>query len=203
MYAEITSMGTLLDSPGLSRSTRAKIGYSVLAALTIGIYAGEAGWLFSVIPSSEPASNPAYDWTSPHFPGFFVLYELFSVLGAVSPVFAGWCFASLTNDPKKSGAYAGFIRSTMAAGVCIAFGIAAGGVSTRHQFIVHITLQLLALFPQGYVALTQITETNYGLEGAVIIPELIAHQLEEIHERKSHDMKSNALEEVRPVDVSC
>jgi hypothetical protein len=198
-------MGSLLDFPGLSRSTRGKIGFSVLAALTLGIYAGEAGWLFSVIPQTEPASNPAYDWTSPEFPGFFILYELFGVLGAVGPVFTGWVFASLTNDPKRSGHYAGLIRSVMAGGVCIAFGIAAGGVTTRHQFIVHIVLQFLALIPQGFVVFTQVNETNYGLEGTVIVPKKVADQLADHEHDGSYDLAAKGLAEegVQEVKVSC
>ncbi|OKL60161.1 hypothetical protein UA08_04897 [Talaromyces atroroseus] len=170
-------MGALLDYKGLSRPLRAKIGFAIVASLTISIYAGEAGWLFSVIPPSQPEDNPAYDWTSSHFPGFFIIYEFFQILGSIGPVYVVWTLASLTNDPKKSAHYAGLIRAVMAAGVSVAFGIAAAGVSERHQFIVHMVLQYCALVPQGVVALTQVTITNYGLEGTVIVPREIAAAL--------------------------
>jgi hypothetical protein len=45
------------------------------------------------------------------------------------------------------------------------------------QVVVHMVLQYCALVPQGVVALTQITATNYGLEGAVILPRNIAAAL--------------------------
>lgn len=157
---------------------------SVIALMTFSVYAGEAGWLFSVIPQSEPESIPAYDWTNARFAGFFVLFIIFTVLGQLIPIYIGWLLASLTNDPKKSGAYAGLIKSVMAAGTAVGFGIAASGVSVRDQFITHITCQLLAVFPQAWVAFKYVTETNYGLEAAVIIPhdvQIVAEKAMEGH----------------------
>ncbi|EXJ85985.1 hypothetical protein A1O1_06354 [Capronia coronata CBS 617.96] len=172
------SMGMLLDWPRLSRPTRARVGFCVLASIIVSIYSGEGGWLYNDLPQDEPEDNPAYDWTSSHFAGFFVLDVLFSTVGAMSPVYVAWLLASLTNDPRKSGQYAGLIRSVMAAGTAVAFGIAAGGTSDRHQWIVHTVLQFAALVPQAVVAFTQITETNYGKEELVIIPESIVPEIE-------------------------
>jgi len=175
--------GSLLDIPWLTRPTRARLGLVVIATITIGIYSGEGGWLFDAIPYDEPESNPAYDWTSSHFPGFFVLAVLFNMLGAIGPVYIAWLLTSLTNDPRKSAHYAGLIRSVMAAGTAVAFGVAAGGTSYRHQWIVHTVLQFVAIVPQTYVAFTQVTETNYGLEADVIIPEKVAQNMG----RQQHD----------------
>lgn len=193
-------MGALLDFPRLTRPARAKVGFLVLASITVGIYSGEGAWLFSVIPQDQPQSVPAYDWTSSHFPGFFVLSVLFNTLGAIGPVYIAWLLASLTNDPRKSGHYAGLIRSTMAAGTAVAFGIAAGGTSYRHQWIIHITLQFAAMVPEAVVAFTQITETNYGLEADVIIPEKIAHEIEEYQHGKG--LKHGEEKSVPPGSVS-
>jgi hypothetical protein len=63
-------------------------------------------------------------------------------------VYVAWLLSSLTNDPKKSDAYAGLLRSVMAAGVAVGFGIAASGVTVRVQFITRITCQYLAIIPQ-------------------------------------------------------
>lgn len=172
------SFGFLLDNPNWPRPKRAKIGVFLIASLIVGIYAGEAGWLFSVIPKTEPESKPAYDWTDPSFAGFFVIFVIFNLLGAVAPVYVAWLLSSLTNDPRKSGAYAGLIRSVMAGGTAIGFGIAASGVSVRSQFITHITCQFLAVAPQIWVAFMYVTETNYGKEELVIVPENVLVGLE-------------------------
>jgi len=157
---------------------RAKIGITMIALLIFGIYSGEAGWLFSVIPQTQPESKPAYDWTDSSFAGFLVIFVIFNLLGAVAPVYVAWLLASLTNDPKKSGHYAGLLRSVMAAGTAIGFGIAAAGVSIRTQFIAHITLQFLAVFPQAFVAVMCVTDTNYFKEDDVIVPKHFVDMLE-------------------------
>ncbi|KAH8646240.1 hypothetical protein BX600DRAFT_519078 [Xylariales sp. PMI_506] len=170
--------GLILDNHSWSRPKRARIGILLMSLLIIGIYSGEAGWLFAVIPPDEPESKPAYDWTSSSFPGFFVIFVIFNTLGAVAPVYLSWLLSSLTNDPKKSGAYAGLLRSVMAAGVAIGFGIAAAGVSSRVQFIIQITCQFLAIGPQAWVAFRYVTDTNYGKEEMVIVPKAIAETIE-------------------------
>ncbi|OJJ45198.1 hypothetical protein ASPZODRAFT_2109441 [Penicilliopsis zonata CBS 506.65] len=172
--------GLLLDHPAWPRRVRAKVGILLMSLLIFGIYSGEAGWLFRVISAAELASEPAYDWTDPSFAGFFVIFVVFNTLGSVAPVYIAWLLASLTNDPKKSAAYAGLLRSAMAAGVAIGFGIASAGVTIRTQFVIQIVTQFLAIGPQIWVAFRYVRDTNYGLEDDVIIPEEVLEGIEKV-----------------------
>ena len=41
--------------------------------------------------------------------------------------------ASITNEPRRVGRYAGLLRATMAAGTAIFFGVAAGGATLQYD----------------------------------------------------------------------
>lgn len=111
------------------------------------------------------------------------------------------CF---TNEPRRVGHYAGFMRSGMACGTTVFFGIAAAGVSIQYvapglffslsfrqltfprtQVIVHFACQVASLFPVIIVIAKYVTNTNYLAEKDIVfIPK---HEAEVLHIQASDD----------------
>ncbi|CDK28040.1 unnamed protein product [Kuraishia capsulata CBS 1993] len=167
-----SALSQVLDLKYVTRPTRAKIGFAIVACFVIGGYMGEGIWLYHTLPSTQPESVPAYDFTSSSFGGFMICYILLSCSTIIYPVYLGWLVGTYSNDPTITSYYAGFIRSMSACGAAIAFGMAAANtISIRKQYIIHCSVSIFSLIPLLYCAVKYVTETNYGKEENVIIPE--------------------------------
>jgi hypothetical protein len=156
--------GNILDYEGWTRPQRAKVGFYIIATLTIATYSGQAGWMYSAISQKEPQDAPLHDFTSSFFAGYFLLYILFNTLNACIPEYFAWVLAALANNPRQSGIYAGLLRSIIAAGTAVGFGMSVAKVDVRRQFIACFACQSLALLPQAWISWRYVTETSEETE---------------------------------------
>ncbi|KAI1623022.1 hypothetical protein EDD37DRAFT_633617 [Exophiala viscosa] len=157
----------ILDLERLSRKARAYAGFGILFTVLVAAYSGEAGWFFSH-PSGFLTVANGVDWTESGFGGFFVLFLLFQIAAAIGPMYLCWLISTFTNEPRRVGYYAGFMRSGMACGTAAFFGVAASGVSLEKQVIAHFVCQVCSLFPVFYLVTKYVTATNYLEEKDIV-----------------------------------
>ncbi len=142
----------IMDLERLSRRARAYLGLAILSTLLTCAYSGEVGWMMS-LPADALTIDNGVDWKDSKFAGFFVLYLLFQISLAIGPMYMAWLvfclfsselpflqladslafriISTFTNEPRRVAHYAGFLRSIMACGTAIFFGVAASGVSLQ------------------------------------------------------------------------
>lgn len=62
-----------------------------------------------------------YDWTSPNYKKYTVIYFFFPMLYSGLQIVVEWILAALTNDPATLARYAGMFKGTGSLGICVAF----------------------------------------------------------------------------------
>ncbi|KAF9927954.1 hypothetical protein FBU30_002742 [Linnemannia zychae] len=115
--------GAFLDKKEWSRTTRARYGLFLLAAVLAATYAG--GFVFQSkigpkgyiinedgVAVKDPASWTVYDlvdqtsgWIGP-----FILYFMYGITDAMYQGFSYWVMGALTNDTNQAAKYAGFYK---------------------------------------------------------------------------------------------
>ncbi|KAE9574062.1 hypothetical protein CGMCC3_g9923 [Colletotrichum fructicola] len=112
------------------------------------------------------------DWTDGRrFAGPFVLYMF---LGASYPIFQNfliWVYSTFSNEPRTLGRYSGYFKGVQAFGTATAFGIDSRYVSFLHQAIVYAGLMLGGLGLASVSVYTYTSDTTYGQEEGVVVPE--------------------------------
>lgn len=109
--------GRLLDSTRLRRSVRARVGWCVLFALTMGVWGGGYAFQRTMPTRSEVTeSSPRMDWTSHGFGGPFVLFLAYGFYDSVFQTFAYWFMGAMSNNGRKLAYFAAFYKGIQSAG---------------------------------------------------------------------------------------
>lgn len=112
--------GYCLDISKLRRTVRAKAAWSILFAITMGIWGG--GYAFQTgytRASTSAASFVAKDWTDDGYVGPMFLYIFYGFYDAAWQTCVYWFMGSLTNNGRKLANYAGFYKGIQSAGAAI------------------------------------------------------------------------------------
>ncbi|KAL3471037.1 MFS general substrate transporter [Aspergillus californicus] len=179
-------LNTVLSSFHLpTRRARGLAGTIIVGVLSTACMASLLGWLKHYgVDRNEPA--PAIDWTDPAFSSLVFIYLLNGMVYACFQIMVQWVLGALTNDPALCARYAGAFKGTVSLGMCISFTMDSQGVSYVAQTIVQLVLYVVGVVCMGVVVVFYVRDTNYFLEGAVIVPEAVEERL----------VKGGAVEEV-------
>ncbi|EPY53197.1 membrane transporter [Schizosaccharomyces cryophilus OY26] len=150
----------VLDAKRFPRRKRGLIGLSIQAIILIVSFSGELAW---ILKNKIDLTNtsPSLDWTDHGYGKAIVLYLLMGVQYCSSVVSVQWCVSLLVNNPTMYASYAGLYKGTQAAGMCVSFGIDAGGVSFKNQAIIYLVFMIVLSFSQ--LSITAV----YGKESSV------------------------------------
>lgn len=112
--------GTVLDLTFLRRSTRSRIGWTILFVLGMAIWGG--GYAFQKTFTREDVKElVAIDFTHGNYIGPMFLYLFYGLFDAIFQNFIYWTLGALSNNPKKVALYAGFYKGIQSAGAAIAW----------------------------------------------------------------------------------
>ncbi|KAL5365774.1 major facilitator superfamily domain-containing protein [Aspergillus floccosus] len=107
--------GQTLDLKWFSRSTRAKINFALLVAITMGTWGG--GYAFQKTYTRESAGlRKPTDWTDSGYIGPMFLYMFYGFYDAAFQTCAYWFMGSLSNNGRKLANFAGFYKGIQSAG---------------------------------------------------------------------------------------
>ncbi|KAG2415730.1 hypothetical protein HFD88_006921 [Aspergillus terreus] len=107
--------GQTLDLKWFSRTTRAKINYGLLVAITMGIWGGGYAFQKTYTRESAEAREPT-DWTDSGYIGPMFLYMFYGFYDAAFQTCAYWFMGSLSNNGRKLANFAGFYKGIQSAG---------------------------------------------------------------------------------------
>ena len=119
----------ILDNSKFRRRTRGVI------ALTVSLIIVLASWALTIAVQvkhglKRGAPSPAWDWTDGEpFVEFVFVILLTGTAYAIDQMMVMWVIASFSNEPRLLARYGGFFKGMLSAGLCVAFGLEAGGVS--------------------------------------------------------------------------
>lgn len=111
-------IGLLLDTPRLTRRTRALIGWVWLLVWVMFTH----GWAYHYQTGYTREStdvNNGYvrmDFTDSAYPGYIWLYIFLGLLDSMWQTAAYWYMGAMSNDPAKLAYFAGFYKSIQSAG---------------------------------------------------------------------------------------
>lgn len=114
----------------------------------------------------------AVDWTDTgRFAGPFVIYILF---GACYPIFQNfhhWTYSTFSNEPHVLGRYSGYFKGAQAFGTATAFGIDTHGVQFIREAGAYFGMMIVGLALSMVSVYLYTTDTKYGEEEGVVVPE--------------------------------
>lgn len=120
--------GLILDNARFRRRMRG------FMALTVSLVIVLASWALTIgvqvkyhLTRDKP--GPAWDWTDEPFIEFCFVIILTGIAYAIDQMMVMWVISAFSNEPKLLARYGGFFKGMLSAGLCIAFGLEAGGVS--------------------------------------------------------------------------
>jgi hypothetical protein len=113
----------ILDNTKFRRRARGII------ALMVSLVIVGASWGLTIAVQVKhglvrDAKSPAWDWTD-----FLFVILLTGIAYAIDQMMVMWVISAFSNEPKLLARYGGFFKGMLSAGLCIAFGLEAGGVS--------------------------------------------------------------------------
>ncbi|KAI3403948.2 hypothetical protein KGF56_003215 [Candida oxycetoniae] len=117
-------LGLILDFKRFKRSTRAKIGWSILFLTGLAIWGGGLKFQLQFTreeTESEPPLIEPMDFKDGKYIGPMFLYIFYGVYDAIFQTFVLWTLGALSNNPKKVALYAGFYKGIQSAGAAIAW----------------------------------------------------------------------------------
>ncbi|KAF7557020.1 hypothetical protein G7046_g6155 [Stylonectria norvegica] len=158
----------LLDWDKYERRVRGYVGICICYTLLIASWVG----LFVFLSNDRwmASSNPdGIDWTDAGYGGPLVLFMCFGGVYTIHQFFVMWIMSLFTNQPRVLAVYGGLFKGVAAAGLAVAFGLSAGGVSQLHISIIMFILQVVSL-PICLLLVWKARSTNYGIEEDVIVP---------------------------------
>ncbi|KAH6607063.1 hypothetical protein Trco_003376 [Trichoderma cornu-damae] len=134
----------------------------------------------------------AIDWTeTTKFAGPFVTYMLF---GACYPIFQNfhhWTYSTFSNEPHVLGRYSGYFKGFQAFGTATAFGIDTHGVQFIREAGAYFGIMAAGLALTMVSVYFYTTNTRYGQEEGVVIPEAFEDVVaEHEHEHELVDDKA-------------
>ncbi|OAA71716.1 hypothetical protein LEL_08951 [Akanthomyces lecanii RCEF 1005] len=176
----------ILDNSKFRRRTRGVI------ALTVSLIIVLASWALTIAVQvkhglKRGAPSPAWDWMDGEpFVEFVFVILLTGTAYAIDQMMVMWVIASFSNEPRLLARYGGFFKGMLSAGLCVAFGLEAGGVSYLTQTITQATLMVVS-FPIMFILVSKcVMDTNYLHEATVIPPAHISGG-KEVREGETQD----------------
>ena len=185
--------GLVLDNKRFSRRVRG------MMALTISLAIVMTSWGLTIGVQikhglKRDAPSPAWDWTDGPFSEFLFVILLTGIAYAIDQMMVMWVISAFSNEPKLLARYGGFFKGMLSAGLCIAFGLEAGGVS--YLFVINLlarrsntnmticraqtitqTLLMVISFPIMYFLVFKfVSDTNYFSESNVIPPDHVMRE---------------------------
>ncbi|KAI7849468.1 major facilitator superfamily domain-containing protein [Circinella umbellata] len=148
-------IGTLLDYREMTRRSRGLIGLGVLFVVLMTVWTG--GFVFQLSFDNHYA-DPIH-WTSPKFPGPFVLYMLYGFADSLYQTYLYWLMGAMSNDPALLARYAGFYKAMQSAGAAVSFGIDAADIPLRWECLICWVLVFIS-FPLVYPVVNTLSESN-------------------------------------------
>ncbi|KAH6879426.1 hypothetical protein B0T10DRAFT_464470 [Thelonectria olida] len=143
--------------------------------LTISCVIVLIGWgltlAFQIKHIKREIGSPAWDWTSTTYVKYFFVIFFTGVAYAIDQMTVLWVMSALSNEPKLLARYGGFFKGMLSAGLAIAFGQEAGGVSYLGQTLTQTTMQAVSFPVMFYLVLEHVSDTNYFAEEGVIPPQ--------------------------------
>lgn len=110
--------GLLLDWQRFDRKTRTKIAWSVLAAITLGIWGGGLKFQLEYTRESVLEMEP-YDFKQSEYIGPMFLYIFYGMYDAIFQNYIYYLLGAISNNPKKTAIYGAFYKSIQSAGAAI------------------------------------------------------------------------------------
>ncbi|THX36900.1 hypothetical protein D6D10_06291 [Aureobasidium pullulans] len=163
--------GMVLDNDRFNRRVRGTIAL-VICSITVLI-----SWILTIVVQvrhglKRDAKSPEWDWTDPAFIEFLFVLIFTGIAYAIDQMMVMWVISAFSNDPVILARYGGFFKGMLSAGLCVAFGMEAGGAT--------------------YLC---VLDSNYFVEASVIPPQ---HVLQG-HKMAGLDRDAVHLEQARQV----
>ncbi|KAF5556146.1 hypothetical protein FMEXI_1279 [Fusarium mexicanum] len=161
--------GLILDNKRYSRRVRGATGLMVSCVIVL------IGWGLTLSfqikhDIRRDVISPAWDWTSPAYVEYVFIILFTGIAYAIDQMMVMWVMSALSNEPKLLARYGGFFKGMLSAGLAIAFGQEAGGVSYLGQTLTQTIMQVVSFPIMCFLVLKYVTDTNYFTEDAVIPP---------------------------------
>ncbi|KXT09399.1 hypothetical protein AC579_8489 [Pseudocercospora musae] len=127
--------GNALDMGNFRRTTRAKLCWILLFALTFAIWGG--GYAFQTGYTRAQVNTEGYekkDWTSSGYVGPMFLYMFYGFYDAAWQTSVYWFMGAITNNSRRLANYAGFYKGIQSAGAAIMWRIDGEGLAYMSEF---------------------------------------------------------------------
>ncbi len=122
--------GYALDFKGARRTTKAKVAWVALLAVTMIIWG--FGYMFQKTYTRGEAADPSFvkkDWTDKGYAGPLVLFMFYGFFDAAWQTCVYWFMGALTNNSRKLANFAGFYKGIQSAGSAVTWQLDAKKVS--------------------------------------------------------------------------
>lgn len=164
------------DAKGVQRRHRAFAGIGVAAVVIGGTWIA----MMSFLAINKIDRNTTYgvDWTDgTTFAGPFVIYMFFGMCYPIFQNFHHWLYSTFSNEPHVLGRYSGFFKGVQAFGTATAFGIDSRKAPLINMGAAYFPMMMVGLTLSAISAYKYTTNTNYGKEEGVVIPEEFEREL--------------------------
>jgi hypothetical protein len=125
------------------------------------------------------STAPGIDWSDgTTFAGPFVIYIFF---GACYPLFQNyhhWLYSTFSNEPHILARYSGYFKGFQAWGTATAFGIDSHLTPFLTEAATFFAMMMAGLALSTTSSYLNTTNTNYGTETGVVVPEVFEKKLE-------------------------
>ncbi|KAH8696173.1 membrane transporter [Talaromyces proteolyticus] len=120
--------GLVLDNKKYARRVRGAMGLSISCVIVL------VGWGLALgfqikYDIKRDITSPGWDWTSKPYIEYIFVVLFTGIAYAIDQMMVMWVMSALSNEPKLLARYGGFFKGMLSAGLAIAFGQEAGGVS--------------------------------------------------------------------------
>ncbi|KAI8960896.1 MFS general substrate transporter [Daldinia sp. FL1419] len=115
-------VGYALDISSIRRSTRAKISFATLFALTFVIWGGGYAWQRYQLnrkASGDVPDEQKIDWTDHNYLAPMFLYIFYGVYDSIWQTCIYWYMGALSNSGRKAANMAGFYKGLQSAGAAV------------------------------------------------------------------------------------
>lgn len=149
--------GQFLDFRGLSRPTRARVGFAVILVLV-----GTSWILGQAVQVHYDRTRPTLDWAQRDFGLGCFVFVLWGISDPVITIFVYWLAGSLTNSANEGAFLAAFLNSIGSVGSTFGFVVSAMNFSLVGACAINLALFVLAVPGLAWVSFTRVTETSHG-----------------------------------------
>ncbi|KAH0334983.1 membrane transporter, partial [Aureobasidium melanogenum] len=164
------AFGWVLDNDKFKRRMRGIMALSISCLIVI------LSWALAIAVQVKHdlirgKPSPEWDWSDNEFVEFFFVIIFTGIAYAIDQMMVMWVISAFSNEPRLLARYGGFFKGMLSAGLCVAFGMEAGGVSYLGQTIFQTCLMAVSFPIMFFLVLKCVTDTNYFCEEGVIPPQ--------------------------------